>query len=145
MIYISGTLKIRKILSLGLPPSEILPGISEFPKFPINLQEIDSFSFPQPRPIYYSSSPPKVNKKYYYKPKKNIFQKPLESLNEIKSLKKEYNQSVNLEGMALFNNLKPYQRNEKEINRKITHNHSGNMIEYQYDDIEESIDIDKGS
>ena len=146
MIFISGTLKLRRILSLMLPASEILPGISEYPKFPISLQEVDILSFPQPRPVYYSNSPAQVNKKYYYKPKKNLFKQPLESLNELKSFKKEYMKSINFGARLLFRSPKqPEEEIPKEINRKITHNHTKNMIEYDDDDIEESIDADKNS
>lgn len=143
MIFISGTLKLRKILSLTLKASEILPGISELPKFAIDTQEIDACSFPQPRPLYYSNSPAKVNKKFYYKPRKNLFQKQIDSLSELKSFKKDYMKSVNLGARLLFRSPKP-NREEEFLKRKITHNHSKNMEVYE-NDIEESIEIEENS
>ena len=140
MIFISGTLKLRKITSLMLRASEMLPGISEAPKFPIILQEIDAFSFPQPRPMYYSNSPPKVNKKYYYQPRKNLFQKQVDSISDLKSFKNEYMKSINLGARLLFRSPKPDVDFEKEaVRRKITHNHTKNMMEFD-DEIEESIE-----
>lgn len=143
MIFISGTLKLRKIMSLMLPAPDLLPTIGELPRFPIVLQELDSTSFPQPRPLYYSNSPAKANKQYYYRPRQNLF-KAVESDNELKLLKAEYMKSSNLGAKILFRSPKQKESEIREIKRKITHNHSKNLIQPD-EEIQESIEADKQS
>ncbi|OMJ74207.1 hypothetical protein SteCoe_26932 [Stentor coeruleus] len=144
-IFISGTLKLRKIVSLMLPADELLPSISEVPKFPISTQELDSASFPQARPIYYSNSPAKVNKKYYYKPRASPFKQELESMKDLKAFKKDYIKSINLGARLLFRSPQRQESIDKEMKRKITHNHSRNMNRHEEDSIEESIEAEKSS
>lgn len=144
-IFISGTLKLRKIVSLMLPADQLLPSISEIPKFPITTQELDSTSFPQTRPMYYSNSPAKVNKKYYYKPRASPFKQELESLKDLKTFKKEYIKSINLGARLLFRSPQRQESIDKEMKRKITHNHSRNMKRHEEDSIEESIEAEKSS
>jgi Protein of unknown function (DUF667) len=139
MIFITGTLKIKKILSLMLPFSELLPIIGDMPKYPISLQELDSLSFPQPRPLYFSDSPAKVNKKHYYRPSENLFYKPTENANELKTFKSQYMKSINMGAKVLFRTPKPKPTIERDYYRKITHNHSKNLIEYE-EQIEENIE-----
>ena len=136
-IYISGTLKIRKIMSLHLPAGDLLPLIGEYTKYPVILQEIDSGSFPQSWPLYYSSSPAKVNQKHYYKPRKNIFES--DSSSNLKQFKKEYMISANLGAKSLFRSPKRKETLDKEVRRKITHNHSKNMLAFK-EEIEEDIE-----
>jgi hypothetical protein len=145
-IFISGTLKIRKVLSLMRRASEMLPGISEVPRFKTELQEIDSGVIPKPRPLYYSSSPVKAKKSTYVKPRENLFSNKQASFHQLKALKKEYIRSINLGPKWLFRSPKPAEDDEeRELRRKITHNHSRNEGEDENENepIEESIEADK--
>lgn len=142
-IFISGTLKLRKIISLASHASQLLPSISEAPKFGLVSQTIDAGALPQNAPNYISSSPVRPDRKLS---KINIFKKSDKNIRDLTKFKKEYIIRANIGPRVLFKS--PKLRLKNEILRKITHNHSKNIEEndeVEADEIRESIEIEKNS
>jgi hypothetical protein len=139
-IFISGTVKLRKIISLLSPADQLLPSISEAPKFGLVSQTLDSSCFPQHLPNYNSASPVKADRKLS---KINIFKKSVNRIKELGKIKREYIIRANIGPRVLFKSPK-LRLNNNDILRKITHNHY-NEPDDVGDEIQESIEVEKNS
>ena len=138
-LCISGSLKLRKIVSLMKPAEFILPGLNEMHKFPIVSQMIDSNSIPSASPKYYSSSPiTSITKDLRF----NLFKRSEKRFKDLNQFKREFIVRANIGPTVKSPKLK--RDHVEDIKRKITHNNLKQLSTYE-DEIEENIEIEGNS